>query len=74
MTTFTTTHALRPSFRDWLAGFGAGLSTMAEAALDRASRADRIAVLDAETTEALARMGLSRDAIPAYVFRDKFHL
>lgn len=59
-------------FRDWIAGFGAGVSMRAERALDRAARGDRIAELDAHTTEALARMGLTRDAIPAFVFRDKF--
>lgn len=61
-------------FRDWIAGFGAGLSARAEEAMNRLSRADRVAGYEAMTDADLARMGLTRDGIVAHVFRDKFHL
>lgn len=38
------------------------------------SRADQVAEMNAKSDEDLAAMGLSRDDIPRYVFRDLFYI
>jgi len=63
------------------AGFRAGLSNFFQSVgrgftvyMERRSRTDQIAALNAKSDEELAKLGITRDAIPAYVFRDLFYV
>ncbi len=66
---FSMTESARVPFRGWIVGFGAGLSARAEAALDRASRAERIDIYRQLSNAQLARMGLKRDSLIVDILR-----
>lgn len=53
-----------------LSGFGRGMMRVAE----RQSRSTQIQELHAKSDAELARMGLSRDTIVHYVYRDLMHI
>lgn len=53
----------------FFAGIGQGMN----AYIHRKSRSDEIDALNAKTDAELAAMGLERDDIPRYVFRDIFY-
>ncbi|MWD28735.1 hypothetical protein E0K89_014715 [Aquicoccus sp. SCR17] len=57
-----------------LDGFFASLGQGMNAYLERRSRMDQINALNAKSDEELSRMGITRDGIPAYVFRDLFYV
>jgi len=54
----------------FFAAIGKGLSAYTH----HLSRIDQIKVLDAKTDEELAALGISRDDIPRYVYRDLFYI
>ena len=54
----------------FLVSFGQGFN----AYLERLARTDQIARLQTKSDEELAKMGLTRDQIPHYVFRDMLHM
>ncbi|WP_136637091.1 DUF1127 domain-containing protein [Pseudooceanicola onchidii] len=70
----TTTHIADTGFRSGIAhffqAFGAGMT----AYMERRSRADQIAKLNALSDAELKKIGISREGIPAYVFRDMFYV
>jgi len=70
----TTTHIADAGFRasvaSFFAAFGRGMVTY----MERRSRADQIARLNALSDAQLAKLGITRDTIPAYVFRDLFYV
>jgi uncharacterized protein YjiS (DUF1127 family) len=55
-------------------GFFTALGQGFNAYLERLSRTDEIRRLDAMSDEQLARLGISRDGIVKYVFRDRFYV
>jgi len=57
---------IRRGLDDFLASVGQGFN----AYIEKRSRVPQIAELDAKSDEELAKMGLRRDEIPRYVFRD----
>ena len=61
---------IRASFAAFFQAFGRGVT----AYMERRSRADQIAVLNAKSDAELAKLGITRDGIPAYVFRDLFYV
>lgn len=61
---------LRARFEGFLAGIGAGIT----AYIERRARIAEVEALNAKTDEELAAMGLKREDIPHYVFRDLFYL
>ena len=63
-------HGIRASIANFFAAFGAAMTTY----MERRSRADQIARLNALSDEQLTKMGITRDGIPAYVFRDLFYV
>ncbi len=69
----THTPSNRP-LRDALARFFAGLGQGFNAYLHSRSRIDEIRRLNAKSDEELARLGITRDRIPQYVFRDLFSI
>jgi uroporphyrinogen-III synthase len=62
------------NIRNPLAAFGEAVLTWMETYADSRSRQGEIAALSAKTDEELAEMGLQRDRIPHYVFRDLFYV
>lgn len=54
--------------------FWAVLRTAYVAYIERQSRTDQIARLNRMTDEELTKLGVARDRIPQYVFRDLFHI
>lgn len=52
------------------ASFGAAMA----AYMERRTRSDQIAALQAKSDAELAKLGITRDEIPAYVFRDLFYV
>lgn len=56
-----------------LDAFFTGLGQGMNAYIHRKSRSDEIDALNAKSDEELAAMGLQRDDIPRYVFRDIFY-
>ncbi|MBT9385580.1 hypothetical protein KM176_17040 [Pseudooceanicola sp. CBS1P-1] len=54
----------------FFAAVGAGLA----AYMERRSRSEQIAKLQAKSDVELSKMGLKREEIPAYVFRDLFYV
>ncbi|WP_274377788.1 hypothetical protein [Pseudooceanicola batsensis] len=42
--------------------------------MERRSRTDQVQALMAKSDAELARLGITRDGIPAYVFRDLFYV
>ncbi|WP_420568018.1 hypothetical protein [Thalassovita sp.] len=63
-------HGLRDRIASFFAAIGKGLSTYTYAL----SRAEQVKALSAKTDEELAELGLTRDQIPQYVFRDLFYV
>jgi uncharacterized protein YjiS (DUF1127 family) len=54
--------------------FFAGLGQGMNAYMHRKSRMDQIEAMNAKSDAELAEMGITRDDIPRYVFRDTFFL
>lgn len=54
--------------------FFAGLGQGMNAYMHRKSRMDQIEAMNAKSDAELAAMGITRDDIPRYVFRDTFFL
>ncbi|KGM48079.1 hypothetical protein [Pseudooceanicola atlanticus] len=61
-------------FRGKFDGFLANLGRGFNAYMERRARTDQIAALNAKSDAELAKMGITRDGIPAYVFRDLFYV
>ncbi|WP_010141739.1 hypothetical protein [Oceanicola sp. S124] len=57
-----------------LAGLMASISAGMVAYMERRTRSEQIAVLQSKSDEELAKLGINRDEIPAYVFRDLFYV
>ena len=55
-------------------GFFSGLGAGLVAYMERRSRAAEIAALEAKSDAELAELGVKREQIPAYVFRDLFYV
>ena len=68
--TATPTSGVRTSFQS----FRASLATAFAAYLERRTRTDEIERLNALSDAQLAKLGITRDTIPAYVFRDLFYV
>ncbi|GGO56675.1 hypothetical protein SAMN05444398_105185 [Roseovarius pacificus] len=74
MATLTTNISEAPAaLRNWLASIGTALQCGLEAHMNAASRRDKIEALEAKSDEELAQMGLTRDQIIHYVYRDLFY-
>ncbi|MGI3168738.1 hypothetical protein ACRARG_06280 [Pseudooceanicola sp. C21-150M6] len=69
-----TTQITTSGFRDRIDAFFTAVSVGMGAYMHRRSRADQIAALNAKSDEELAKLGITRDGIPAYVFRDLFYV
>ncbi|MBR9652832.1 hypothetical protein IT775_17070 [Thalassobius aquimarinus] len=63
-------NGLRDRVGSILAGLSAGLNDY----MTRRSRIDQVQKLDAKSDAELAALGLKREEIPRYVFRDMFYL
>ncbi|WP_407495282.1 hypothetical protein [Pseudooceanicola sp. MF1-13] len=61
---------VRAALSNFFDAVGRGLTTY----MERRSRADQIAALNAKSDAELAKLGITRDGIPAYVFRDLFYV
>ena len=70
----TTTHFADTGIRSGLSNFFAGIRTGMTAYMERRSRGDQIARLNALSDAELKKLGITRDTIPAYVFRDLFYI
>ncbi len=70
-THFETNTARDRSIRGQIDAFFAGIGMGFNAYLERRGRFDEIERLNAKTDAELAAMGISRDRIVHYVFRDK---
>lgn len=69
-----TTHVADSGAFAGLNNFFAGLGRGLTAYMERRSRVDQIAALNAKSDAELAKLGITRDGIPAYVFRDLFYV
>lgn len=59
------------------AKFGALVSSISNglvAYMERRTRSEQIAALQSKSDAELAKMGIAREEIPAYVFRDLFYV
>ncbi|MFD1509944.1 hypothetical protein [Lacimonas salitolerans] len=70
MATLTT----NTTVRNPLAAFGGAILAWFETYADAKSRRSEIDALEAKSDAQLAEMGLTRDRIPHYVFRDLFYV
>jgi len=70
----TTTHIADSGVRSGIANFFQAFGAAMTSYMERRSRADQIARLNALSDEQLAKMGITRDGIPAHVFRDMFYV
>jgi len=70
----TITHIPETGLRAGLAGVFRSIGRGMVAYMERRSRADEIARLEAMSDAQLAQLGISRNTIPAYVFRDLFYI
>lgn len=70
----TTTHIADSGIRAGFANFFQAFGSAMTAYMERRSRADQIERLNALSDEQLSKMGISREGIPAYVFRDLFYV
>lgn len=61
-------------FSGKLSAFFSALSVGMVAYMERRSRSEVIAKLQSKTDAELAVLGIKRDEIPAYVFRDLFYV
>jgi len=74
MSTHTTnTSALSSGFFDGLRRTFAAIGRAFTVHLEHEARTKQIAQLNAKSDAELKQMGLTRDQIPAYVFRDLFY-
>ena len=73
MANATTTITAPSGFRDRMASFFAGLGDGFNAYIESRSRIHQIHKLNALSDEQLASLGITRDRITAYVFRDLFY-
>ena len=69
-----TTHFADTGFGSALTHFFHSMGAAMTSYMERRSRADQIAALNAKSDAELAELGITRDAIPAYVFRDMFYV
>lgn len=69
-----TTHIADTGLRSGIAHFFQSIGSAMVTYMERRSRADQIAKLNALSDEQLSKMGITRDGIPAYVFRDMFYV
>ena len=60
-----------PSFRDLLKGFLARTGESFIRAMEMQARVDQIEALQGKSDSELERLGLTREQIPYFVFRDK---
>ena len=74
MSVLTINTAGQSGFRSAFDRFKAGVSRGFVAYIERQSRMDQVNRLNAKTDVELAEMGLRRDDIPRYVFRDLIHI
>lgn len=70
----TTAHIADTGFRAGLTNFFHSVGVVMTSYMERRSRADQIARLNALSDAQLAKMGITREGIPAYVFRDLFYI
>ena len=70
----TTTHIADTGFRGGFTNFFQVIGSGISAYMERRSRVDQIARLNALSDAQLSKMGITRDGIPAYVFRDLFYI
>ncbi len=66
----TNIHGLAGRTEGFWAGIAAGLNNY----MNRKSRVDQVRKLEAKSDAELAAMGLKRDDITRYVFRDMFYI
>ncbi|MGI3163187.1 hypothetical protein [Pseudooceanicola sp. 200-1SW] len=57
-----------------LSGFFHSISLGLVAYMERRTRSEQIAALSAKSDAELAKLGITRDEIPAFVFRDLFYV
>ena len=74
MTDLSAQTPLEPGTTRRLDSFFTALGMGFNAYLERRARTDQIRRLNAKSDAELAAMGLTRDRIPHYVFRDIFYL
>ena len=74
MTTASTTLTKQSGLRAQMDSFFASMGQGFNAYLERRSRTTQIEALNAKSDEELAKLGITRDGIPAYVFRDLFYI
>jgi uncharacterized protein YjiS (DUF1127 family) len=68
-TTHIADHGIRAGFANFFAAFGSAMT----AYMERRSRADQIMRLNSLSDAELAKMGITREGIARYVFRDLFY-
>ncbi len=73
MATITHIHSAAPR-AEKRGGFFQAFSAGMIAYMERRSRSDKIAALQAKSDAELTKLGITRDQIPAYVFRDLFYV
>lgn len=64
----------KTGLRERIEAFFAGIGHKLTAYADSASRADKVRALNAKSDAELAKLGITRDDIPRYVFRDLFYI
>ncbi|EAQ05021.1 hypothetical protein OB2597_07045 [Pseudooceanicola batsensis HTCC2597] len=69
-----TTHIADTGFRSSLSSMFGAIGRSMTAYMERRSRTDQVQALMAKSDAELARLGITRDGIPAYVFRDLFYV
>lgn len=74
MATLTHTTPRFPDIRTKVDTFFAAMGQGMNAYMERRSRMDQIAALEAKTDAELAKMGIRRDRIVHHVFRDLFYV
>lgn len=74
MATVTHIHSAAAPRADKRGGFFQAFAAGMVAYMERRSRSEKIAALQAKSDAELTKMGISRDQIPAYVFRDLFYI
>ncbi|WP_163849333.1 hypothetical protein [Pseudooceanicola aestuarii] len=74
MATASTTLTQETGLRGKLDAFFVSMGQGFNAYLERRARTEQIEALNAKSDAELAKLGITRDAIPAYVFRDLFYI
>ncbi len=67
-------HFLPTSLRDQIDHFFSSLGQGMNAYMERRSHMSEIIALNEMTDQELAKLGITRDEIPRYVFRDIFYI